>query len=533
MLQVQSTAFKTSGVLNTLLYDYLDRDPKLRSFYSHFPDLDGFRTLLNQEPYSNFDRALLAELLKKQAQKVDNTSEASYHSIERLRQPNTYTVTTGHQLCLFTGPLYFIYKLFSTINLAEKLKIEFPQHDFIPVYWMATEDHDFDEINHFFVNDEKIQWQTGQAGAVGDFNTESLHTLLPEIKKALGQSERSKELLELFESAYLKQKNLSDATRFLVNSLFQEYGLVIMDANDAEFKKQFRKELAADLFEHKAFEYITKSSRELESAGYHVQVHAREINSFLLSSQSRNRIVEEGANYRILNTEELYTKEQLEKMLEQQPERFSPNVVLRPLYQQKILPNIAYVGGPGELAYWLEFKAFFDQQAIDFPILVPRNFFTYFPPKAEQKIEKLALQRQDFFSSETDLLKLLQEKIHGHFDLAEEEKQVRAIYSSLLQRVISVDRTLEKSIQAELQKQLNRLESLAAKVSRAQRRKMEEELAAIRSIRQSIYAGATPRERHDNFASLYLRYGTDFLTAIKKVADPLLLRHILFFEDKG
>ena len=531
MLQVQSTAFKTSGVLNALLNDYLDREPNLRAFYSEYPDIEGFRQLLAAAPYSDFNHQRLSDLLKQQTQRVANTPAGVFSAIERLSRPGSYTVTTGHQLCLFTGPLYFIYKIFSTINLAEQLTKEFPQHDFIPVYWMATEDHDFEEINHFFVGDEKIQWPSGQTGAVGDFSTEGLQKLLPELRRALGQSERSEELIDLFERSYLQHKNLADATRYLVNDLFKDFGLVIVDGNDPEFKKQFISETEEDLFQHTAFDLISKTSARLESAGYHVQVHAREINSFFLEAQNRNRIVEEDGQYRVLNTDQLFSKEDLKQLLHSQPERFSPNVVLRPLYQQKILPNLAYVGGPGELAYWLEFKAFFESQSVFFPILMPRNFVTLFPAKATKKIQKLNLQRQDFFSPEITLIKLLQEKVHGHFDLSAEEEHLRQIYAGLLQRVITIDRTLENSIQAELQKQLNRLETIAAKVSRAQRRKMEEELAAIRMVHKSIYAGGVPRERHDNFSSFYLHYGPDFFKVLKEQAQPLLLRHLILYED--
>lgn len=533
MLQTQTSAFKTSGVLNTLLNAYLEREPALEKFYNFFPDLEGFKKQMATKPYADFNRERLSQLAEAQAKRVNNTSEATLSAIQRLSRPGAYTVTTGHQLCLFTGPLYFIYKIFSTINLAEQLGKEFPDHDFIPVYWMATEDHDFEEINHFFVGDEKIQWQSGQAGAVGDFQTENLRALLPELRRVLGQSERSKELLQLFESAYLGHTNLADATRYLVNELFKSYGLVIIDGNDAEFKAQFVTELEEDLFQHTAFDLITKTGTDLEKAGYHVQVNAREINCFFLEAQSRNRIVEEDGKYRVLNTERLFSKEELRTLLHAESWKFSPNVVLRPLYQQKILPNLAYVGGPGELAYWLEFRAFFESQSVFFPVLMPRNFVTLIPAKEDKKIKKLQLQRQDFFSSETTILKLLQEKIHGHFDLSSEEEHLRQIYALLLQRVISIDKSLESRIHAELQKHLNSLEALAAKVSRAQRRKMEEELTAIRQIRASIYAGAVPRERHDNFATLYLQYGPELFSVLKNQANPLLLRHLIVFEGNG
>src|SRR5690606_31940934 len=168
----------------------------------------------------------------KQSESVKNTSEFSIKNIELLKSEKTFTVTTGHQLCLFTGPSYFIYKIISTINLAEELKKEFPVYDFVPVYWAASEDHDFEEINHFHLFGKKLEWKSEQSGAVGNFKTKKLETLLPALEEALGKSKNSDYLISLFKNAYLQHQNLADATRFIVNELFGEYGLVTIDGND-------------------------------------------------------------------------------------------------------------------------------------------------------------------------------------------------------------------------------------------------------------------------------------------------------------
>ena len=174
MFKTESIDLKRSGAINSLVLDYLDKKETLRSFYSNYPDKKGFEDLLKTNLYPSLNRNLLSEIAIKQSRLVNNTSQASLKKIESLKQKNIFTVTTGHQLCLFTGPLYFIYKIISTINLSEALKKEFPEHDFVPIYWMAAEDHDFEEVNHFNVFGKNFKWESKQTGAVGNFKTEEL-----------------------------------------------------------------------------------------------------------------------------------------------------------------------------------------------------------------------------------------------------------------------------------------------------------------------------------------------------------------------
>jgi uncharacterized protein YllA (UPF0747 family) len=234
---------------------------------------------------------------------------------------------------------------------------------------MAMEDHDFEEINHFFINEEKLVWQSAQKGAVGNFLTDELKALLPALKKALGKSEKAAYLYSLFERAYVGHRTLAQATRYLVNELFAEHGLVVIDGNDPAFKKQFVAEMKADLFSHTAHALVAESSAALSKMDYHLQVNAREINLFLLGNQSRLRIERHNNRFKLQDENTFLSEADIERLLNESPEVFSPNVILRPLYQQKILPNLAYVGGPGELAYWLQFKPFFDAQNCLYPIL--------------------------------------------------------------------------------------------------------------------------------------------------------------------
>ncbi len=347
-------------LLSPLVFDYISKKEALKPFYDHYPDLNGFKAIISSENlYSALNRELLSRTLKNQATLVTNTTALSSKNIKLLNEHNTFTVTTGHQLCLFTGPLYFIYKIYSVINLCEKLKQEFPQNNFIPVYWMATEDHDADEINHFNLFGKKIAWETNQKGAVGSFSNEGLDIVYKQLEEIAGTGANTDALLELFEKCYLKHTDLATATRYMVNELFGEYGIVIVDGNSPELKSEFKPLIKKDIFENRFFEEVSDTIRELKSLGYEAQVSPREINCFYMDRNLRARIEKEGDSYKVFGTDKLFSKSDLEKLIETSPEKISPNVVSRPVYQQHILPNIAYVGGPGELAYWLEYKNLF------------------------------------------------------------------------------------------------------------------------------------------------------------------------------
>ncbi|MBL7932277.1 MAG: bacillithiol biosynthesis cysteine-adding enzyme BshC [Bacteroidia bacterium] len=531
MLKKTSVDLKTSGVLNKLVSDYLDKESFLRPYYSFFPDKNGYRDILKTKPYQGFDRKILTKILNKQSLLTSNTSEKSLANIELLNNDSCYTITTGHQLCLFTGPLYFLYKIISAINLAEKLKIEFPANDFVPVYWMASEDHDFPEVNNFHFQGKKIEWNSEQQGAVGDFITSELKSLSSSFEALLGKSENSAYLTTLFEKSYLEQKTLADATRYLVNELFGEYGIVVLDGNDSEFKQQFKEHFKRDIFDNKAYLTTASSISSLQEKSYQIQVNPRLINCFYLEKGSRLRIEKQNEQFNLVGTDRVFSRAELEKIIDEHPEQISPNVVLRPLYQQVILPNLAYIGGPGELAYWLEFKSFFDESGVLFPILTPRNFVSIIDKVTAQKINKLGLSVPSIYKSEQELIKEIQLKNNAYFELGDEEADLRKLYDKILKRTAGIDKTLEGSVSAELKRSLNGFSRMSAKANKAQRRKLETELKRIRDIKGSLFPNGVPQERYENFSSFYLSFGKNFIEMLKDQLDPIEISQTVLLES--
>jgi bacillithiol biosynthesis cysteine-adding enzyme BshC len=524
--------YSDSGFFSNLILDYLSGKPELKGFYGYAPKLSSFAEKISERKQIAIERTILVDVLTEQNKALKANGKV-LANIELLKNNNTFTVTTGHQLNLFAGPLYFIYKIISTINLAEQLKQEFPENDFVPVYWMHAEDHDFAEINHIHLFGKKIEWKEEHHGAAGEISTASLRAVIDELKTTLGESEHAAELITLFSEAYLNHSNLADAMRYLCHQLFGSYGLVILDAREKKLKQTFVQQLKEDIFQNTAYRLVSETNSELEKIGCKTQVNPREINCFYLTDGKRERIVKSDKGFEVLNTTLVFSNAALENELITFPEKFSPNVVLRPLYQEHILPNLAYIGGAGELAYWLQYKRMFDAAAISFPVLVLRNSVMVVDESLNAKIEKLSLSAKDFFVSEE---KLVNDFIAAHSSsetgLATEQQQLKELFLSIKAKATKVDSTLEASIEAELQKQLKVLEQLESRLQRAEKKKHETAINQIKSIREKLFPTNSLQERHENISSFYLRYGSGFIQTLKENLQPLDARFLILEENK-
>ncbi len=492
-----------TGQFSKLMIAYINGDESLRNFYEYVPQLESFQQAINDKSKEIINRKLLVDVLQSQYQR-SNIQHST--SIQLLLKENTFTVCTGHQLCLFTGPLYFIYKIITTINLAEILKKQYPSYNFVPVYWMATEDHDFEEISYINLFGKKIKWNNEKAkGPVGKLNTDSLGPVIEELKQILGGSENAKEFIQLIENAYLKHNNLTDATRYLVHQLFGEYGLVIIDGNDAQLKSEFSDIIKDDIKNNTNYKIVNESAAQLKKAGYNVQVNPREINVFQLTTNDRIRI--EKPTPEILNLK---------------PEEYSSNVVLRPLYQQKILPNLAYVGGPGEIAYWMEYKTMFDHHKINFPILIPRNFVTLTDEKSNHQLQKLGFNIADIFKEMETLIKeYVNKNSSTELSLEKEKEKLATVYAEISAKAIAVDITLKASVEAELQKAINALKNIESKLVRAEKQKQETGINQIKKIKDKFFPEGTLQERYDNISPYYLNSGKKLIVDLKEQLNPL------------
>jgi bacillithiol synthase len=514
-LSHHTIALNETDLFSKLFTDYLNNSSKLNEFIAFENSLEGFKKAIESREKKSVNRNVLADALIQQYQKNQLLTDKVKSNIALLKDENTFTVCTGHQLCLFTGPLYFIYKIVTTINLAKQLKAAFPDKKFIPVYWMASEDHDFAEINHLNIFSKKVEWEksehTGEE-PVGILSNKGLEEVLSALALFWGTSDKADELKKLFENSYLKTSNLAEATRTLVCELFKESNLLVIEPDDANLKALFVECMQQDIQEHIAFKKVNESIEKLESLGYKSQVHPREINLFYFDNNKRKRIVENAdGTFQLFNSDIKFRKEELLNELKNNPQKFSPNVTLRPLYQQVILPNLAYVGGPGELAYWLEYRSFFEAENVCFPILTPRNFASVIDSRTQQLMEKTSLNENLLFASEDEKVKYF---IQHSTELPDTEKvksEIENSFSALIKDAEKTDVTLKPFVEAELQKSLKSIDAIKHKLERAQKQKNENSINQIKKIHEKIFPNGTLQERHENFSSIYLSEGEGFV----------------------
>jgi bacillithiol biosynthesis cysteine-adding enzyme BshC len=516
-------AFRDTGFFSDFICDYLEQKPELNALYNRFPSLESFKAQIEEKSksFNSDSRRVLSNEILKQYSALE-TCELTQKNIEDLKLETTFTVTTGHQLNLFTGPLYFLYKIISTINLTKQLKDTYPDCNFVPIFWMASEDHDFDEINYFNFKGKKIQWNSKQTGAVGHFTTEGLDEVYDVISSEFGAGKYAEQLRSWFKNAYLKHDNLADATRYLANELFGEYGLVILDADALELKRLFVPQMKRELLEQTAFKTVAQTNKKLDELGLKIQVNPREINLFYVKDGVRERIVESDGIFSVLETDISWTKAELLKHLQEFPDRFSPNVIMRPLYQETILPNLCYIGGGGEMIYWLQLKTNFEAQAITFPMLLLRNSVLVKSSKQSKKIVNLNISDNDLFLDKNSFINKKVRSISDiDIDFSEQIKHLEQQFSDLHKLAEQTDNSFLGAVKAQEVKQIKGLKNLEKRLLKAQKRKLADQIERSTQMQEQLFPRKSLQERNINFSELYLEYGDDLVVHLFKSLKPL------------
>lgn len=510
-MQHKKIPLADTKMFSSFFLDYLQQKETLRPFYNRFPLPENFKDQIREKAKSfpKEHREVLVSTLQKQYEHL-TVPEATSVNISALIDPNTFAVTTGHQLNIFTGPLYFIYKIATVINACKKLAERYPEYRFIPVYWMASEDHDYNEIKYFRLYGKKYTWGTSQTGAVGRFSTQGFDKLIQEIPGDTA----------IFKEAYLKNRTLADAVRHYVNTLFGDQGLVVLDADDYNLKSLFRPVMREDILRQTTAKLVHSTNKGLEDLGYKAQVFCRDINFFYLEKNIRARIEKRDERYVVLDTPWNFSESEIRKMIDDEPEKFSPNVILRPLYQDTILPNLAYVGGPAEIVYWLQLKNLFDHFNVLFPMLMPRNFGVVVDHTVQRKLEKTGLDFVQLFEDKNYLYNhWMLKNSKYNLTVGAERTTIREIYNQLKQRAESIDKTLGPFTGAEGPRVMNGLEKIERKLLRAEKRVHSDKLRQIDAVKDALFPNGVLQERVDNFLNFY-QQDKLFIDKILKYFDP-------------
>jgi bacillithiol biosynthesis cysteine-adding enzyme BshC len=500
MLLVKTIPLPETDLLPALIKDYLNSANSLSHLFKYSFEFFSFKNIIADKAKDNTDRKLLVEVLQSQYSNIPTTDFVS-KNIESLLAENTFTIVAAHQPCLFMGPLYNIYKIACAVQITQQLKNEYPDYNFVPVFWLGTEDHDVEELNHAFINGKKIEWANPGKGASGRWKTSSMETAVDELKSVSGNTET----ISIIEEGLKKYETFGKFTQYFVNEIFKEHGLVVLDGDDARLKKKFGAVIKDEVLNSRAID-ILKPTIEFLETNYKAQAKPREINFFYLGANYRERIVFNSASqkFEVNNTSLSFSHDAIVAEIENYPERFSPNVIYRPLYQEIILPNLAFVGGAGELSYWLELKPLFNYYKVNYPMLVMRNSAAIINASVQKKLEKLNLKAENFFGDLEQLInRYVQLNMNANSTLTAEKKKLEELFDSILQKAEASDVTLKQSATGEKQKAITSLENLEVKMLKAEKRKQETAVNQIRSIHAALFPDGILQERRENFIPFY------------------------------
>jgi bacillithiol synthase len=508
---------------------YIDQPEKLSEFYSYSPDLQGLIEATQARKKSPVNRPLLVEVLKRHYTQTSVTDK-QMSNIENLLNENTFTVVTAHQPCLLTGPAYYFYKIFSTVQLCTILKGAMPDCDFVPVFISGSEDHDFEETNHLQMFGKRIEWQTEQRGPVGRFNTDGLEASINEFLSLLGNRPAAASISEMINNAFIESAQYNEFVFKLLNELFGKYGLIVLNMDDRALKSAFIPIMQKELTERPSEKLVWETQEALLEFQYKPQAYPRDINLFYMQDQSRERIYFENNTYCINNTDIRFTEAEITGILHKYPERFSPNVVLRPVYQEFTLPDIAYIGGGGENAYWLERKRQFEYFGVFYPVIIRRNSALFITHGQWKQMQKLGLNETDIFKEEHEIItSYLESASEADFHLNSESEGIKNIFASIAAKSMHIDPTLEHTILGEGIKMIKHIESIEAKLKKALKQKEEISVNQIHNLKGKLFPANNLQERTENFFQVIATDGFEIMDNVMDKFNPLDRRFLIFF----
>ncbi|MEN9949861.1 MAG: bacillithiol biosynthesis cysteine-adding enzyme BshC [Bacteroidota bacterium] len=511
-------------MFSKLISDYLQNEHFINGFAAHQPTIDGVKAAIASRKQFGTDRKLIQSAFEESYAGASPSAKQT-SNIVLLASENTFTICTAHQPNIFTGYLYFIYKTAHTIALSRKLKSELPQFDFVPVFYIGSEDNDLDELSKFRINGKSFRWETDQTGAVGRMQVDKgVNALISEIEAELGHLPEAPALIALLKKSYATGRDMAEGIFVMLNNLFSEEGLLVLQPDRASLKAHYRKVMQDDLLDQVAERIVGATGERLETQ-YKLQVNPRSVNLFYLRDGIRNRIDKRGNQYAVDGTVIRFTEAEILAELNSNPERFSPNVILRGLYQETILPNIIFVGGGSEVAYWMQLKDLFTHYQVPFPVLVLRNSFTIMDANHAHKMHELQITDADLFKEEITLSnELVQRWASASLSLDTEEKESKLLFARLKKRAGDVDKTLVQHVHALETFHLKKMESLEKKMLKAERKKQTIELQRIWKLKSELFPNGNLQERVENFMPYYAQYGQAFIQTI--------LQHSLALEQQ-
>jgi bacillithiol synthase len=522
-IQQQYINHINTNSFSKIVLDYLNNNNALKPFFEWETKDENWAAIIATKKVQNIDRNTLVNVLQQQYAAIE-TLPIVTANINALQHENTFTICTAHQPIIFTGPLYFIYKIMHAIKLAAHVQRLHPDFKIVPIFYMGSEDADIEEVGQVFFRDKTYHWQPDQSGAVGRMPLEKLQPILSEILNRLNINDAdTKAIYDIIKMAYSQFETLGAATRYLVNALFGKYGLIVLDPDDAQLKKIFAPVIQHELMHGSSFNCVTTTNEQLIKANYKPQATARNINVFYLNNNIRERIEKNNEYWQVVNTDIQFSESELIVELNAYPERFSGNVILRGLFQESILPNLAFIGGGGELAYWLQLKKIFTLHNVPYPMLVLRQSFQLISSKTMALLQKLQLEIADGFEPELTLVNNYLLANHTALDFSEEDKLFEKMYALYKAKAAIISKPLLTSIEAHKAKNEHIKTRIKQKIKSHIRQAEQDKMIQFKKLHQAFFPDNTFQERKlnaidylsntewlDNLLKAVLPYGNQF-----------------------
>jgi bacillithiol biosynthesis cysteine-adding enzyme BshC len=514
------------GTFSPLFVDYVSDFAKVEKFYAwNFRNESHWKTLLKRVTERSLDRSSLVKILGEQNRNF-HCGVRTLANIDALLNDNTVAVVTGQQVGLFTGPLYTILKTLTTLKLVEQLSVRYPEYNFVPVFWLEGEDHDYEEVNSIKVvtasnevaelkYDLKPPSDDQNLGAVGKIQfDDTIENVFASLDQALVQTEFKPKVLELFRTAYQKGMTFNRAFAHLLNVLLENSGLVFLDPNDKEVKKLLAPLFQRELEETPKFcQIVVDQSADLEKQ-YHAQIKPKSLNLFFFHRGGRYLLEPRVDGYSLKGTRQHLTKEFVIEASRNTPELFSSNVVLRPLCQDWLLPTLAYVGGPAEIAYFAQLKPLYEAVNIPCPMIYPRASATIMEEKAEKVFERYSVSFLDLLRD----VEMVKEKVAGQVAKLNLDEVFGGTFLTLQEsleaikpKMQEIDPTLVGALENVSKKTIANIEQLKEKAIAAQKRQHEVSLRQIDKAGSIVFPQSSFQERELNIVYFLNKYGMEFL----------------------
>ncbi|MBP6183516.1 MAG: bacillithiol biosynthesis cysteine-adding enzyme BshC [Saprospiraceae bacterium] len=526
MLSNNAPSFQHFAIDQVPLFSSLDREivsrvAHLQPFLTPIADAPNLaaQVLVKQASYTN--RSTLLTILSKQYEGMTLPPQLA-QNLEALKDEKTFCITTAHQPLLFGGKIYFLSKALSVIQMAQAASVALKDSKVVPVFVLGTEDHDLEEVRYTHIFGETLTWQTGMAGPVGRMPLGNIPELIQDMERILGGLPNGPWILELIRKSYLPQYTFGQATRMFLHQLLGEYGLIVIDLDIVEAKSIFSKIIKEEIQVEISNKLVNNTISKLEIAGIKTQAKPRSINLFYLDSGVRSRIERlPNGRFHAVQTDWEWSEDELTELIHTNPAAFSPNVILRPILQETILPNLVFIGGGGELAYWIELGDLFTHFGIPRPLLHRRHSTWLVDDANQHRLQRLSLAFEEIFQPVDDTIrKYVLAHSRQASDLNPEKEELLAVLGNVREKLALIDSTLVRSYESAEVHILKQLEALESKMVRGLKNKQEQEVQLIRNLYTKLLPEGQLQERYESFLPWLARYGKGLINILLDQYDP-------------